>query len=242
MEENREPSGNPASFFLWIKDGFGLLRKAPGAVIGGILILCLVEGGIEAMVVFPHGDVVGMILSLLFTPAYVGWMILCLKAYRGENPAITDLFGVYAKFAPLMAAFILYLLMVIGGSLLFLAPGFILATKFMFAGLAVADRNLNVAGAFRFSDSIARGHKWKLFALLVLSAAPGIALMIFAQLNEYRVLETPWHPYYNFASGFASGLLFNPPMGLFYATAYENLWKRHEALVAVPTATAAPDA
>ena len=221
-------SAQDLSLAAWIKDGLKILKNHPGALIGALLMLCTLEGAVDALAVLPYGDVASIVIAFLITPLYVGWMLFCLKGLRGEPMRIGDIFGVYARFGPLMASFFLYLLLFIGGSAFFAVPGFYLAVKFMFAALALMDRDFNVAGAFRYSDEITKGHKWRLLALFLLCVVPGLTLMVLGMLHEHRVLETAWHAPYNFAFGFAFGLLLILPMGLFYASSYESLAKNRD--------------
>jgi hypothetical protein len=244
---------SPISISQWIRDGIGIFRRHPWTILGGLFLFGMINGAVEITSNIPVWEYAGLLLILLLYPADVGWSILCLKGLRGERPGLADIFRFYGSFFPLMAVLILSLLLVFGGLAFFVVPGIVLLLKFMFAGVALVDRDLNVAGAFRFSNAITKGYKWKLFAIVILSIAPSFAFSLFSMIYDawgfmpgffsspftmpfetwFKVIDhlilAPLHPLHYFANGFLSEILYLLPAGILEAAAYDSLVRKYKS-------------
>lgn len=91
-----------------------------------------------------------------------------------EAVQIEDLWnpGAFWRF---LGAYILALIVVSLGFLAFVIPGVILAVGFSFVPFLVVDRGLGPIEALKESRRITKGHKWKLFGLML--ALMGVSLV-----------------------------------------------------------------
>jgi len=92
-----------------------------------------------------------------------------LKLLRGENPGIAELFSQGDKTWKAFGAYILYILVVIFGTILLIIPGIYFALKFMFYQTAMVDKDLGVIESFKYSSELTRDNKMNLLGLAILS-------------------------------------------------------------------------
>ena len=101
-----------------------------------------------------------ILISLL---ARIGYTKIILKLYDNREIDPWDIFAYYDRLLKYIAVSILYSLIVIGGAILLIVPGLILATKYVYAFYFVIDQKMNPVEALKASAKITYGHKWKLF-------------------------------------------------------------------------------
>jgi len=103
----------------------------------------------------------------------VGVINISLKFSKGENATVSDIFSWLPVFFKLLAGQILYLLIVLGGTILLVVPGIIWGIKFSFFSYAILDKKMGPIAALKESARITQGNKWNLFLLpwVVLLAA-----------------------------------------------------------------------
>jgi uncharacterized membrane protein len=115
------------------------------------------------------------LLSFLFS--LVMWVInsifsmgvinITLKFVDKKKPSLKDLYYTQKLFNYILAS-ILRGLIILGGFILLIVPGIILAVKLQFAEYLVVDRKLNYDAALRGSWKMTKGVKWNLFLLGIL--------------------------------------------------------------------------
>jgi hypothetical protein len=98
----------------------------------------------------------------------MGSLSVALVVTSGRAPKAADFFAHFHRFLPYLGASILYGLIVLGGFILLIIPGFIFAIMFQFWSCLMLDQRLGPVEALKRSRSITRGVKWKLFAFALL--------------------------------------------------------------------------
>ncbi len=130
----------------------------------------------------------GAILRLAdFTLTIIILMGLVKTALRfcdNEKGRFSDLFSQYGLFFRYLFARILYGLIVFGGTLLLIVPGFIWGIKFCFFEYFVIDKGLGPIEALKKSSAITKGHKWNLFVFFLMISGINLlgALCLFVGL------------------------------------------------------------
>ncbi len=101
--------------------------------------------------------------------AQMGIMGISLKLCDGEHVKISDLFAYTSRFFKYLAASILYVLIVLGGTILLVVPGIIWGIQFGLYGYNIVDKNSGPITALKYSSKITRQAKWDLavFGLFV---------------------------------------------------------------------------
>lgn len=112
------------------------------------------------------GRAVLFVLWMIFVATVLGagWLYLCLKAVRDENPRIGTMFSSFRRYGAVWAASMLSLLAVMGGMILLVIPGIIFATRFAFSPLAAMDKKTAGPKSLIFSSQISQGFRNKILA------------------------------------------------------------------------------
>ncbi len=111
-------------------------------------------------------NLVAMIINLFMG---MGMIKVALKMSNDEKGEIDDLFSAWPLFLNYLGGSILYGLIIFGGILLLIIPGFIWAIKFQFYGYFIVDKGMGPIEALKHSAAITAGVKGDLllFGLLV---------------------------------------------------------------------------
>ena len=109
--------------------------------------------------IFSH--VIGIIIG-------IGLIKIALSFCDEHRPPITTLFNAFDCFWRYLGTYILYILIVIGGTLLFIVPGIIWAIKFSLAYYYVVDEGLGPIEALKASARATNTVKWELFGFGIL--------------------------------------------------------------------------
>ena len=108
----------------------------------------------------------------------LGLIRMSLKAVRGEQPEVADLFSGFSCLVPgLLANFLTGLAIAVGLSLC-LVPGVILSICLMFTLVLVVDRGLGPIEAMRESFRLTEGERTDLFLWLLVSFVLGLAGLV----------------------------------------------------------------
>ncbi len=107
-----------------LKLGWDTFVQAPVALILGFLVL-LVLGGVS--------------LGVCAGPLAVGYSRMCLKAARGQPVEVGDIFDGFQQFVPSLILFVVTVVAVTVGSILFLLPGLAAAFLTFFAFWFMAE-------------------------------------------------------------------------------------------------------
>ena len=162
---------------------------------------------------------------LFYSLTFVNWLIgivvtlgltktILLLVDRQEKNIKNLYLYTLSLFIPFLLASLLYSLIVIGGTLLLIVPGIILALTFQFYSYLIVDQNLAPKQALKQSGILTKGHKLQLFWLMLLIGLMNIVGAI----------------------AFLVGLLFTVPMSLLIMTyTYRHLNPTKQA--STPTTT-----
>ena len=118
----------------------------------------------------------------------IGLFKIALSFCDERKPSIGTLFDGFDCFWRYLGTAILYLLIVLGGTLLFIVPGIIWAIKFSLAYYYVVDKGHGPIDALRSSARATDGVKWELFgfgmfcALIMYAGILCLGIGIFATI------------------------------------------------------------
>ncbi len=107
----------------------------------------------------------------------IGAMIAFLKIARGEPADVKDLFSGRPYLGRVVGASLVIGLMVLGGYLLCIVPGIILALMYSETLYLIVDRDMRVGQALACSRQITRGNKAMLLLIGLVAALVGGAIM-----------------------------------------------------------------
>ena len=125
--------------------------------------------------IFSDGGIAGSAAPLL-APFFIvlagpirgGYDMGMLRLVRGDDSvSFDDLFAGFSKFLRLFVTLLLYILAIIGGTLLLIVPGIILAIALWPAFLLVMEDDLAPVDAIKGAWALTRGHKMELFVLVL---------------------------------------------------------------------------
>jgi uncharacterized membrane protein len=115
---------------------------------------------LEALVVF-----VANIISMIFN---LSLLTIALRFVDGRERAFSDLIPDYRLFFKYLGATIVYLLIIIGGLILFVVPGIVWSVKFGLFPYVIVDEGAQPIRALKQSAVLTKGTKWQLFLFYIL--------------------------------------------------------------------------
>jgi len=136
---------------------------------------------------------------------YIGLIGILISVYDGARPSFEKLFsqsgGTLLNY---ILGTILYILIVLGGLILFIVPGVIWSIKFQYYAYAIVDKGMSPIDALKQSGVLTSGRKWTLFGFFLIlgllnflgAILFGVGLLIslpvtlLALVWSYRWLET----------------------------------------------------
>ena len=110
-------------------------------------------------------NIIGYIINTILA---IGLIKIALTFCNERKPKIGKLFDAFDCFWRYLGIAILYPLIIIGGSLLFIVPGIIWAVKFSLCYYFVIDKGLGPVEALKASSRATMGVKWHLFGFGIL--------------------------------------------------------------------------
>ncbi|MCP4147121.1 MAG: hypothetical protein GY757_05165 [bacterium] len=133
----------------------------------------------------------------------MGMIKICLKYVDKQETEAMDLFSCTSFFFNYLLASLVYLGVVVLGTVLFIIPGIILGLRFQFYDYLIIDKNLGIKEAFSGSEKLTTHAMGDLFRFIVLLIAInliglflfGVGLLITAPISTlamahvYRQLE-----------------------------------------------------
>ncbi|MBP7700434.1 hypothetical protein KA111_00020 [Candidatus Woesebacteria bacterium] len=142
---------------------------------------------------------------------YVAYMILSLVVgmgvtnalmtiSRGKKISLETFKSVLPKTVNYIASQILMMLIILGGMILFIIPGFIFSIKYMFTPYLVIDKNMGPIEALKASAKLTDGVKWDLVGFLftsVLLMYSGILAIFVGLLVTIPVVSLSYLVLYN---------------------------------------------
>ena len=99
----------------------------------------------------------------------LGLMRVYLALADGEKrPEVKDLFSSGPFLWRYVGASLVYLLIIVGGLILFIVPGIVWAIKYRLYGYFILDKNARAMESIRLAGQATAGAKWNLFLLILL--------------------------------------------------------------------------
>lgn len=194
-----------------VRFGWETFKKRPWFFIGVNLFLIIiseVSSQIASTATTPEWDFTGVALFLVDflvvqVLVFMGTTAFFLKAH--DNAEKTTLGDTWApqEYWKFLGAYLLTVILVVGGLILLVVPGIILGMVLYFTLFPVIDRGLGPLQALSESARITKGHRWQLFlfslAFLGLNILGLLALVVgllvtipvswLAMAHVYRTLE-----------------------------------------------------
>ena len=133
----------------------------------------------EAVAIIAAISFFGFVYSILISgPIDYGMSFAYLKAARGEEVKIKDMFHVFNNYWNAVLAILLVSIIVLIGFILLIVPGIVFACKLAFTPYLVVDRKMDVIGAIKESWAMTKGYSWKVFLIGLLAIPISIAGLI----------------------------------------------------------------
>ncbi len=115
---------------------------------------------------------------LLLQPIEYGVSFAYLKAARGDQPKVKDIFEVFQNYVNAILANLLVSAIICIGLFLLIVPGIIFACKLAFVPYLVVDRKMEAIEAVKESWRMTKGHAWQVFLIGLLAIPIAIAGLI----------------------------------------------------------------
>ncbi|HKM90407.1 MAG TPA: hypothetical protein VJX29_07325 [Candidatus Acidoferrales bacterium] len=104
---------------------------------------------------------------VFFAGVEVGFLRICLSLAEGKEPVFADAFKHLALGPAFLVGQILYLILVVVGLALLIAPGIFLSVRYAMFGFCIAAGETSLTRSFQQSAILSAGTMWPLFAALV---------------------------------------------------------------------------
>lgn len=135
------PLGVQAQTGRWIGEGWQMVK----ADIGNYILLTLVLMVLNAAVPI-----------ILQGPLLAGFHIFCIKKTLNRPAELADLFKGFNYFVPTLVASLLISLFVLGGTLLCIIPGLVVAAMYKFTYLFIVDKRMDFWPAMQASHAVVK--------------------------------------------------------------------------------------
>ena len=197
---------------IWVLFVVGLIASIPQFFSGNFNFSDLMSKNLkeELKVLFLVLGIISGILSIvvniLLQPAfYLGQQYVYLKVVREEKFSIKDVFYGFNNYKKAVKLYLIMMVYIIGGLILFIIPGIIMAYRYSMCFYILADeKDISVSECLKKSKEITSGYKMDLF-LMDLSFIGWLVLSLLS-LGILSIWLTP----YMLASKTAAYLDLNP--------------------------------
>jgi len=125
-----------------------------------------------------YSPVLRGVFIILIALVSLGMVRTTLTSVDRKEPTLSELFSSHL-FGRYVLVSALYLAMVTGGLVLFIAPGIYWGIKYQFATYLVAEDKYTIAEAFEESSRMVEGHEWDLFAYWLVMAMLNLLGLLF---------------------------------------------------------------
>ena len=166
--------------------GWALLGRRAGLLLGATALVWMLTT-LSAFL-----PLIGFPISIAITgPLFGGLMLVYLRAGRGEETQIGDVFGCFGpRFVPLMLVWIVTdLVSKLGMACCLIVPGLLLKVFWAFALMLAADRKLDFGAALGTSWRTVSRQFLRVAGLLLISWLPLIIFTIYSvfEVNQYII-------------------------------------------------------
>lgn len=125
-------------------------------------IISVIINGVTTLIIFT------IIYTIICTVLQMGIIRICLKFVDGMTAGFGDLFACVPLLFKFLLSSILYMVIIMVGSILLIIPGIIWSIAFVFWSYFVVDKKLGPIEALEGSLNITKGAKWDIFLFLLL--------------------------------------------------------------------------
>lgn len=133
------------------------------------------------------------ILGIFISAWLTGGLYRLLLDYKdGKKQEFTVLFTQFTHFWRILLGELLIALIVIGGLILLIVPGFIWGLKYMFTILVIVDKNVEIGEAMRISKEMTQGIKGQLFLFTLACLGAIIAGFICLGIGVFVAVPIIW--------------------------------------------------
>lgn len=133
--------------------------------------------------------VISIILGIIIS---IGIVKISLNFCYNQKSELSDLFVHYRFFFKYLLSTILYTLIVLVGTILFVIPGIILGIKFQFYPYFIVDKGSGPIEALKRSSQITKGVKWHLFIFNLMLAGVGFLGILAFIIGLFWTIPTTW--------------------------------------------------
>jgi hypothetical protein len=159
-----------------IKRGWALFKSHKHTLIISLIVLTLLQsvmGDNKGGLLYSRESGLRILIIIIawvaVTVVRIGWLKITLLIEDGQSPKWTDVFAYGDYFLKFFLASFLYAFGTGVFLLLLVVPGIYFAITYSFVPLLVIDTDLSIGESFKRSAEMTKGHKWKLFGLLLVS-------------------------------------------------------------------------
>ncbi len=143
-----------------ISKGWQLTKQHFGILLGAMAIMTVFY---VALIAFSSELLVSFVLQLIFFYLSIGFLKMSIDIVRSKKPTIVTMFNQYPVILKLIAAYILYALIVIAGYILLIVPGIIWTYKYSQVFFFIVDKKMGPIEALKASGVGTKGVKLDLF-------------------------------------------------------------------------------
>ena len=149
------PVGVQSQTGRWIGEGWRIVQ----ADLGNYVLLAFVSMVLNAAVPF-----------ILQGPLLAGFHIFCMKKSLNRPAELADLFKGFNYFVPTLVASLVISLLVLGGALLCIIPGLVIAAMYKFTYLFIVDKRMDFWPAMQASHAVVKNDYFGFTIFLVAMA------------------------------------------------------------------------
>jgi uncharacterized membrane protein len=145
-------AGIKAEGSRWIGEAFDLVKKDLGNYIVITLLFIVISG-----------------TYILQGPMTAGFHVFTMKKLMGRRAEFTDLFKGFNFFVPTLVAAILIGIFILGGTLLCIIPGLVVAAMYKFTYLFIVDKRMDFWPAMQASHAVVKNDYFGFTMFLLLA-------------------------------------------------------------------------
>src|SRR6266446_2751408 len=148
------PVGAQSQTGRWIGQGWRMVKADMGNYVLLTLVFMVLNGAVPL---------------ILQGPLLVGFHIFCIKKTLNRPAELADLFKGFNYFVPALVASLLISVFVLGGTLLCIIPGLVVAAMYKFTYLFIVDKRMDFWPAMQASHAVVKNDYFgfSMFLLLI---------------------------------------------------------------------------
>ncbi len=108
-------------------------------------------------------------MLFIAVPLEIGLNLYFIKLARNQNHSLSDIFKGFEIYRNAILVSVIYGLMVMGGTLLLIIPGIIIAIIYAFSTYLVIDKKISIRDSFKYSSLITLGYRTKILSIFLIT-------------------------------------------------------------------------